>query len=293
MTKTWNHIATDFQQALADLYPQEEIHQLFLMTFEYITHKKTRHYTIAQNTDLSLEEHTQAEEIIQQLQSNKPIQHILGEAHFYGQVFEVSEHTLIPRSETEELVHLIIQQHKNNRAPLRIIDIGTGSGCIPITLALHLPASYTAVELSPETIQVAKRNSLKHKTNIEFIQADILEWDLIFPAEAQFDIIVSNPPYITPKEKLAMHANVLQFEPHMALFVEEETPLLFYDYIADFALSHLTDAGVLYFEINQYLANETATLLRKKGFIDVQIIQDINGADRIIRAQYLKNKRDN
>jgi len=289
MTKTWNTIASDFQRALSAIYPQEEIHQLFLMTFEHITHKKAIHYTLIQHELLADEQYLLVENIIKQLKQQKPIQHIFGEAHFYGEVFEVSEHTLIPRPETEELVHLIIKDHKGGNSDLRIIDIGTGTGCIPISLALNLPGNYSAVEISTETIQVAKRNAQKLRTNIHFIQADILEWDLIFTADMQYDIIVSNPPYITQQEKSAMHANVLQYEPHLALFVEEEAPLLFYDYIADFALAHLTPNGTLYFEINQYLSQETADLLHKKGFQEVQILQDINGADRIIRAKRTKN----
>ena len=134
-------------------------------------------------------------------------------------------------------------------------------------------------------MEVARRNNAKYDTKINFIQADILEWEVFFPEELRFDIIVSNPPYITPKEMNEMHNNVLLHEPHTALFVEEEAPLLFYDYIADFALVHLETSGTLYFEINQYLGKETADLLIKKGFKDVQIIKDMYGADRIIKAK--------
>lgn len=288
MTKTWSQLATDFQQELASLYPTDETHQLFLIVFEHIRKKNAMHYALSKQEYLSEEQAVKALSILDELKSNKPIQHILGEAHFYGQVFEVNEHTLIPRPETEELVHLILQDHKG-KSNLRVIDIGTGSACIPISLALKLPGEYTAVEISPDTIQVAKRNDQKHQTNIQFIQADILEWDLVFNDNAKFDIIVSNPPYITPKEKQQMHANVLQFEPHLALFIEEDAPLLFYDYIADFALVHLSQEGTLYFEINQYLSQETADLLRKKGYEEVQIFADINGADRMIRAKRFKS----
>lgn len=285
MTKTWTHIASEFQDDLATIYPKEEIHQLFLIVFEHITGDKSMvAYHAAQKDLVSSATAEKAQDILQQLKSQKPIQHILGEAYFYGHMLEVSEHTLIPRSETEELVHLILKEN-NTKSDLRIIDIGTGTGCIPIALAKRLKGDYTAVELSSEAIQVAKRNAKKYQSNIKFIQADILEWELFFPSEEQYDIIVSNPPYITPKEKLEMHANVLHFEPHLALFVEEEAPLLFYDYIADFALVHLSTNGILYFEINQYLSQQTSDLLKKKGFQEVEIIQDINAADRIIRAK--------
>lgn len=283
MTTTWIKIATDFQEELAQIYPTDEIHQLFLLTFEHITTKKRINYNLSKAEALDETSYLKTSAILKELKTNKPIQHILGEAYFYGNTFEVSTHTLIPRPETEELVDLVLNENKN-KTDLRIIDIGTGSGCIPISLALRLPAVYTAIEVAPDTIEVAKRNSLKHQVDIQFILADILEWEYIFPTETRFDIIISNPPYITPKEKLEMHANVLQFEPHLALFIEEEAPLLFYDHIADFALAHLTDDGSLYFEINQYLSTETADLLTKKGFKKVTIIKDINGADRIIRA---------
>ncbi|MCI0919778.1 peptide chain release factor N(5)-glutamine methyltransferase [Sphingobacterium rhinopitheci] len=284
MTKTWTQVASDFQHELADLYPKGEIHQLFLIIFEHITAKKNINYALMAQNNVGDNDIIKIQTILDELKSNKPVQHIIAEAYFYGNVFEVSEHTLIPRPETEELVDLIIKDNKGKR-DLHIIDIGTGSGCIPISLALNLPGQYTAVEISPDTMKVAKRNDLKHQTKVQFIEADILEWDLIFPAEAQFDIIVSNPPYITPKEKSEMSPNVLQFEPHLALFVEDDAPLLFYDYIADFALAHLAKNGTLYFEINQYLGKETVDLLHKKGFGKVEIIQDINGADRIIRAK--------
>lgn len=284
MIKTWTQVASDFHTELCDIYPQDEIQQLFLMAFEHITSAKRMHYSITQHSNLTTEQLNQVQSIVAQLKLNKPIQHIIGEAYFYENMFEVNEHTLIPRPETEELVHLIIKENKG-KPHLHIIDIGTGTGCIPISLALKLPGTYTAVEVAAETIQVARRNDLKYNTNIQFIQADILEWDLIFPSDAKYDIIVSNPPYITPKEKADMHDNVIMHEPHRALFVEDDAPLLFYDYIADFALSHLTDHGTLYFEINQYLSQETKDLLLKKGFADVQIIQDINQADRIIRAK--------
>lgn len=281
---TWKHIANDFHNELSKLYPNEEIQQLFLIVFEHVMKKKSIQFHLLAQETPSAEELELLKGILTQLKSSKPIQYILGEAHFYGSTFEVNEHTLIPRPETEELVHLIISENKNLSNP-NIIDIGTGTGCIPISLALKLKGNYTAVEINPETIQVAKRNSLKHQTEINFIQADILEWEYVFPTNMHFDIIVSNPPYITLNEKSEMHENVIKHEPHQALFVENESPLLFYDYISDFALSHLSDNGTLYFEINQYLSSETAELLRKKGFNDTQIIKDINSADRIIRSK--------
>lgn len=283
MMTNWKHIASEYQQHLALQYSSEEIQQLFLLVFEHITQLKAIHYSLHHQTLLSVKEHTQVNHILNELRTNKPIQYILGEAYFYGNLLSVSPHTLIPRSETEELVHLIVKENQGKQN-LHIIDIGTGTGCIPISLALNLPGDYTAVEISAEALQVAKENSRKFNTNIHFMEADILEWDLVFSPELKYDIIVSNPPYITPQEQKDMHPNVLDFEPHSALFIEESQPLLFYYYIADFALTHLKQTGTLYFEINQYLSQETAELLLKKNFKQVQIIKDIHGSDRFIRA---------
>ena len=284
MEKAWAEIAVDFENTLDSVYPKEEVQQLFLMVYEHIRAKKSIHYSVEKHLSLSPEEYLRINDILAELSLSKPIQHILGEAYFYGKTFEVSPHTLIPRPETEELVHLIIHDHKG-KEDLKVIDIGTGTACIPISLALHLDGQFTAIEISKDAMEVARRNNAKYDTKINFIQADILEWEVFFPEELRFDIIVSNPPYITPKEMNEMHNNVLLHEPHTALFVEEEAPLLFYDYIADFALVHLETSGTLYFEINQYLGKETADLLIKEGFKDVQIIKDMYGADRIIKAK--------
>lgn len=285
MNKTWHDIAETFRMELASLYPPDESMQLFLLAVEHLSGRAGRQYSLFKNEIVSSSDAETLTGILQQLQTARPIQHILGYAHFYGSTFEVSEHTLVPRAETEELVHLIINDHKSTQTPLQCIDIGTGTGCIPISLARHMPHhQYTAVDISHGALQVARQNAAKHHVNIQFMEVDILEWDLVFPEELRFDIIVSNPPYITPKERQDMHPNVLNFEPHTALFVEESAPLLFYDYIADFAKAHLNKGGHLYVEINQYLAAETAGLFTKKGFKEVQVYKDIHGADRMIRA---------
>ncbi|MFZ4861890.1 peptide chain release factor N(5)-glutamine methyltransferase [Sphingobacterium sp. Mn56C] len=285
MIKTWQDMERLFQSKLVALYPAEEVKQLFLLVFEHIEQQKSLQYAFLKNRELQVDTIVRVEQILAELTQARPIQHIFKEAFFYGNTFEVSEHTLIPRPETEELVDLIIKDHIG-RADINIIDIGTGTGCIPISLHSHMPNNaFWAVDISADALAVAKRNARQHHADINFMLADILEWELIFPQNHKFDVIVSNPPYITPKEKEEMHRNVLLFEPHLALFVEEEAPLLFYDYIADFAKAHLNASGCLYFEINQYLSQETADILQKKGFTDVQIIRDINGADRIIKAK--------
>ncbi len=284
MNNTWQEIAEIFHNELSELYPSAEIKVLFSLSVEHLSGIRSNQFIFHKNERPTVAASAGIKNILAQLKTGRPIQHILGYAHFYGHIFEVSEHTLIPRPETEELVHLIRQdyQNKNN---LSCIDIGTGTGCIPISLAKCMPQhNYWAVDISKEALEVAKRNAQKNEVDIQFIQMDILEWDLVFAAELKFDVIVSNPPYITTIEKEEMHQNVLAFEPHSALFVEDSAPLLFYDYIGDFAKEHLTSTGHLYFEINQYLAEETADLLSKKGFKNVQLFHDINGAKRMIRA---------
>ncbi|TDQ73847.1 release factor glutamine methyltransferase [Sphingobacterium yanglingense] len=284
MNNTWQEIAELFQKELKELYPSAEINELFSLTVEHLCGKRSNQLHLIKHEQPTPKASAETEHILAQLKTGRPIQHVLGYAHFYGHIFEVSEHTLIPRPETEELVHLIRQDSKSKQA-LNCIDIGTGTGCIPISLAKCMPQhQYWAIDISKEALEVAKRNAQKNEVDIQFIQMDILEWDLAFASDLKFDIIVSNPPYITTLEKADMHQNVLAFEPHSALFVEDSAPLLFYDYIGDFAKEHLTPEGHLYFEINQYLADETAELLSKKGFNNVQIFNDINGAKRMIRA---------
>ncbi|HMR19596.1 MAG TPA: peptide chain release factor N(5)-glutamine methyltransferase [Sphingobacterium sp.] len=282
---TFAVIERNYQEVLAPLYPVEEIKHLFLIALQKVSSIPASRYLIERDNPAEVDIVVAMDDILKALRLGEPIQHILGETYFYGLTFSVSKDTLIPRSETEELVHLIIQNHREE-VGLAVMDIGTGSGCIAVALARNLPLSrVSAVDISSAALSVARLNADRLGQNVNFVLGDILEWDVIFSSQQYFDVIVSNPPYITPKEKMLMHRNVLQYEPHLALFVEEEAPLLFYDYIADFALSHLTMKGRLYFEINQYLGQETADLLRKKGFSEVDIIKDMQGADRIIVAK--------
>lgn len=273
-----------FQKDLAGIYDAEEIKNIFYMVISDVLGLSRIQYSFNKDLILSEEQNSRMSSILKDLLKQQPIQHILKKADFYGEVFEVNPFVLIPRQETEELVDLIIRNHQQ-QAPLRIIDIGTGSGCIPISLKKHLKdALVTALDISKEAIATAKRNAQRLDTPINFVNADILEWEYIFQSQ-QYDIIVSNPPYITPKEKAEMHPNVLAFEPHLALFVEETAPLLFYETIASFALKHLTADGDLYFEINQYYADETVDMLRKKGFKTVLLYHDMQQNPRMVHAK--------
>ncbi|MGB3066555.1 peptide chain release factor N(5)-glutamine methyltransferase [Sphingobacterium thalpophilum] len=273
-----------FQQELTSIYDKDEVKALFLFTVEEMFGLKRGTYPLKKEDIVTEKDAERFDEILRELKKNKPIQYIFNKATFYGESFEVNESVLIPRPETEELVDLILKQH-SAQAGLHIMDIGTGSGCIPIILSKYLPgAQVTSMDISKEAIATARKNAGQLNAPVQFINADIFEWDYIF-SEQQYDIIVSNPPYITSQEKASMQQNVLAFEPELALFIEDSAPLIFYDVISSFALKHLAPQGDLYFEINQYLGPQTKELIEKKGFRPVKLLKDINGADRMIHAK--------
>lgn len=273
-----------FQQELTSIYDKDEVKALFLFTVEEMFGLKRGTYPLKKEDIVTEKDAERFDEILRELKKNKPIQYIFNKATFYGESFEVNESVLIPRPETEELVDLILKQH-SAQAGLHIMEIGTGSGCIPIILSKYLPgAQVTSMDISKEAIATARKNAGQLNAPVQFINADIFEWDYIF-SEQQYDIIVSNPPYITPQEKASMQQNVLAFEPELALFIEDSAPLIFYDVISSFALKHLAPQGDLYFEINQYLGPQTKELIEKKGFRPVKLLKDINGADRMIHAK--------
>lgn len=230
---------------------------------------------------------TELGRLLPALLSGRPFQYVTGKAWFYGMPLSVNESVLIPRPETEELVDRIIKSWDGQgTAALRIIDIGTGSGCIALALKKSIPeAEIYAVDISREALEVARKNAVALGLDIKFIQADILEWELVFDQDLRFDIVVSNPPYITPGEKTEMADHVLHYEPDLALFVPEESPLLFYQHIADFARQHLYPDGKLFFEINRSYGQEIKELLTKKQFRNIRLLQDMQGADRMIEAE--------
>ncbi|KGE13255.1 peptide chain release factor N(5)-glutamine methyltransferase [Sphingobacterium deserti] len=283
--KDYKALAEHYAESLSSLYDREESKQLFLMAYSFVTKKKAIQFVLENKQEVNEEAYQQFVYILDGLQAGRPIQHIIGEADFFGLRFDVNEHTLIPRPETEELADWIISAHKLEKE-LSILDVGTGSGCIAITLAKHLPsARVDAIDISADAIAVARKNATKLNVDVNFIEADILEWDLFMEQSQQYDIIVSNPPYITPKEQGHMHANVLQYEPHNALFVEEHNPLIFYATTVELAKQHLKDRGAIYFEINQYLSGQTIDLIRKKGFENIVLRKDLNDVERMICAK--------
>ena len=225
---------------------------------------------------------------VKELLKNKPVQYILGETEFCGMRFFVDENVLIPRPETEELVNQLVSCSVNqlHSPSFRILDIGTGSGCIAISIAKLLKDSVvTAVDVSEKALEVAKKNAETNGVNVNFIKDDILNHKNQELLDDQFDIIVSNPPYVCESEKTEMRANVLDYEPSTALFVSDNDPLIFYRKILEFAQTHLKTNGEVWFEINEKLGNEMKDLCQEKGFEKVEIIKDFRERDRVVRAR--------
>ena len=278
-----------FSEVLKDIFPITEIDTFFLfLAEEYLGFTRV---DLVLKSDFIIDENIKIlfDSALERLKNQEPIQYILGKTEFFGLPFLVDKNTLIPRPETEELVAWILEEVKilDN---LRILDIGTGSGCIPISLAKNLDlATISAIDISEKALKVANKNAELNQVSINFLEMDILKIvDLHFLFEdnskSNFDIIVSNPPYVRELEKSAMNKNILENEPHQALFVSDENPLIFYEKIADLATQHLSENGLLFFEINQYLGNQTVEMLSNKGFKNIELRKDIFGNDRMMKA---------
>jgi release factor glutamine methyltransferase len=219
------------------------------------------------------------EKQIDQINNHEPIQYILGEADFFVRKFKVNSSVLIPRPETELIVQLVKEEKLNS--PI-ILDLGTGSGCIAISLALEIPsATVHALDISEDALSIAKENAVRLNANVDFIQLDIVNQ---LPLFKNLDVIVSNPPYVMAKEKITMNKNVLDFEPHLALFVADNDPLKFYKIIAEKGKQLLKPSGIIFVEINYQFGKEVAELFRDHGFEFVEIIKDMEGKDRVIKA---------
>jgi release factor glutamine methyltransferase len=280
------HLKAVFKSIITDLqliYDKHEAQSIAFLLLEFL-YQSTRTDILADKTIDNFDEKI-LQDCLTRLKKNEPIQYIIGKGHFYGYDFFVNHTTLIPRPETEELVHKVIADYQHHNK-LKIIDIGTGTGCIPITLSLHLSTEIVyGVDIDNETLATATQNSNALQTSIKWLQADVLQWqNSLAQFENFFDIVISNPPYITENEKVVMKNNVLDYEPHKALFVNDKTPLIFYEAIADFALKALKNGGALYFEINEQFGKETKLMLENKGFILVTIFKDLNDKERMIKA---------
>tara|TARA_B100000780_G_scaffold30229_1_gene19139 strand:- start:43 stop:909 length:867 start_codon:yes stop_codon:yes gene_type:complete len=273
-----------FTKELASIYPQTEIDTFFfLLAEEYLNFMRI---DVVLKSDFNIPTALLLlfNNALEKLKKEKPIQYILGKTEFYGFTFLVDSYTLIPRPETEELVDWVLEE-VNVKQSIKIIDIGTGSGCIPISLAKHLPeAKIEAIDVSFNALSVAKQNAVLNKVDVFFIEKDILKTEKL---DKKFDIIISNPPYVRELEKKEIKNNVLENEPHIALFVKDNNPLIFYNKIADLAKKNLSKNGILFFEINQYLGKETVGILRDKGFRNIQLKKDLFGNNRMIKCELI------
>ncbi len=278
----YSQIKKIFHQQLKEIYIENEIDSLFFIALEYVTSISKIEYILQKEEEISEEKLIELKFILEELTKNKPIQYITKNAYFYGLNFYVNEKVLIPRQETNELVDWVLMSVTHSK-PIKILDIGTGSGCIAITLKKNLPLSEVfAIDISNEAIQIAQKNANDNEVEINFLQKNILE---INDLKSNFDIIISNPPYVRELEKLEMAPNVLDNEPHLALFVPDNNPLLFYEKITEIALKNLTEDGMLFFEINQYLSAETKKMIENKGFKNVTLRKDLQENYRMILAK--------
>lgn len=272
---------------LNNIYAINETEAISLLCISEITNLSKASVKAFPEREITIEQSEKLKQILAELLTGKPIQYILGVTEFYGLPFKVNPSVLIPRPETEELVEWILgerQKVKGKKFSGRIIDIGTGSGCIAITLKKNLPGAVVfAIDISEDALRTAEDNAELNETEVHFLNLDILTFlpDNTIPKS---DIIVSNPPYVTIVDKKQMHTNVTDFEPHTALFVPENDPLLFYRAIADFALVNLMPGGYLFFEINESFGEETVELLRDKGFVNIELRKDMSGRDRMVKA---------
>ena len=273
-----------FYNKLESKFPQSEIATFFKILIDSYLSIKPVDLVLNPDLELSVEQLKLMKTAEERLHTNEPIQYIIGETEFYGYPFEVTDAVLIPRPETEELVEWITKDLQEQIfTNLSILDIGTGSGCIAISLAKNLPnAKISAIDISEKAIELAQRNAEKNAVSVNFLERDILNTSVL---PHKYTVIVSNPPYVRNLEKAEILSNVLDNEPGLALFVDDSDPLIFYRKIGELAYSFLEEEGILYFEINQYLGEETINLIKNIGFTTVELRDDFAGKPRMIKAK--------
>ena len=276
-----------FINLLEDLYPIEELKSFFYLLAEKYLNLSRINIALQLNNELTPEEQSSFYQAVDRLRNHEPIQYILGETEFFGMPIIVNKQVLIPRPETEELVSWIIDDV--DKKETTILDIGTGSGCIAISLAKKLNnAVVSAIDISNKAIEVAKKNALINNVNVEYSSVDVLNFEdklvLQDKWKSKFDIIVSNPPYVRMQEKKLMQLNVIDHEPDIALFVEDDDPLLFYRRISELSRQYLKHNGTLYLEINEYLGVEMEKMLNEAGFKHVELKKDMFGKNRMIKC---------
>lgn len=267
--------------SLVDVYPTGEVEGFIRLIFEELFGYNTAQLLLNRDAVLTAEMATRIENIVERLLRNEPIQYILGSAYFGDLRMAVGEGVLIPRPETAEIVQRIVGMHGDVKG--RVVDFCTGSGCIAISLAkAWKEARVEGWDVSTEALTYARRNGVNHDVSVEWYECDLLQY--VPQDEPRYDVMVSNPPYIMEREQADMDNNVLRYEPHLALFVADNDPLLFYRTIADIATKELLSGGVLYFEINRLMGDACSKMLREKGFVQVEVYRDYLDADRMIRC---------
>jgi release factor glutamine methyltransferase len=272
-----SNIIPYFRKELSVIFNDREVLNWAYLSIEYLLGYNRSECIIHSDKSIDIRVSDKLKNIITDLKTNKPVQYILGETYFYGLKIILNMHTLIPRPETEELVDWVLEENFNS-----VLDIGTGSGCIAIALAKYSNADVSAIDISEPALKVAKENEILNSVQVNWSQQDILEAQSL----AKVDLFVSNPPYVLNSEKERMQKNILEYEPHLALFVPDNDPLIFYKKIADIATESLTAGGKLFFEINEYFADELIAILTQIGFVDIQLKKDINDRDRMIKATW-------
>ncbi len=270
-----SNILSYFREELSAVADECEITSWYYISMEYLLVYNRSDCIINSNQILNKSQLSKIKQIVAELKTHKPIQYILGKTEFYGLKINVNEHTLIPRPETEQLVDWILKENF-----VAALDIGTGSGCIPIALAKHTDAKVLAIDVSEDALLIAEENAKNNKVEIDFIHQDILQTNYL----QKVDLIVSNPPYVLESEKEKIQENVLDYEPELALFVEDKNPLIFYKKIASLAFNFLNENGKLFFEINAKFGKETIEMLVDIGFVNIELKKDMNDKDRMIKA---------
>ncbi|MGV8879030.1 MAG: peptide chain release factor N(5)-glutamine methyltransferase [Sphingobacteriaceae bacterium] len=291
--KTIKTVGILFQQSLTTQYSHQEIGSIFTLILSDLTGLSNAKLKAFSNYCVTVDQQNYLKDILLKLQTGEPVQYLLGKTEFYGLSFKVNSFVLIPRPETEELVDWLLntlaglskKEFCGDNENLKILDIGTGSGCIAISLKKNIAdAEVYALDISAEALRTARINASQNNVDVNFIHADILNTTSVIVL-SKLSVIISNPPYVTPEDKMLMQPNVVDFEPHHALFVPQKDPLLFYRTIADFALGHLVKGGYLFLEINEKYGHETMELLYNKGFRDLELKQDMQDKDRMIKAR--------
>jgi release factor glutamine methyltransferase len=270
-----SNILSYFREELSAVADEREITSWYYISMEYLLVYNRSDCIINSNQLLNKSQLSKIKQIVAELKTHKPIQYIFGKTEFYGLKIKVNEHTLIPRPETEQLVDWILKENF-----VTALDIGTGSGCIPIALAKNTDAKVLAIDVSEDALLIAEENAKNNEVEIDFIHQDILQTNSL----QKVDLIVSNPPYVLESEKEIMQENVLDYEPELALFVEDKNPLIFYKKIASLAFNFLNENGKLFFEINAKFGKETIEMLADIGFVNIELKKDLNDKDRMIKA---------